>query len=166
MAAKRILLLAGDFVEDYEIMVPFQMLTMVGHTVHAVSPGKAAGDQIATAIHDFEGHQTYTEKRGHNFTLNAAYADVKEADYDALLIPGGRTPRSNPATYTKIFDEIRNIFAMTQDARIKQDPAQVRDEARIQAIVDRVRVQVGKSSTVRCAGGPGSLHKCASDPRR
>ncbi len=69
MAGKRILMLAGDFVEDYEIMVPFQMLLMVGHKVDVVSPGKKDGEQVATAIHDFEGHQTYTEKRGHNFTL-------------------------------------------------------------------------------------------------
>ncbi|KXV79073.1 glutamine amidotransferase, partial [Gluconobacter japonicus] len=92
MAGKRILMLAGDFVEDYEIMVPFQMLLMVGHKVDVVSPGKKAGDQVATAIHDFEGHQTYTEKRGHNFTLNATYAGTKAEDYDALVIPGGRAP--------------------------------------------------------------------------
>lgn len=110
MAAKRILLLAGDFVEDYEIMVPFQMLLMVGHTVHAVSPGKAAGEQIATAIHDFEGHQTYSEKRGHNFTLNAAYADVKEGDYDALLIPGGRAPEQL-STDESVLDLVRAFAA-------------------------------------------------------
>ena len=92
MTAKRIVVLAGDYVEDYEIMVPFQALQMLGHTVHAICPGKVAGEQVCTAVHDFEGDQTYTEKRGHNFTLNAAYADVKEGDYDALLIPGGRAP--------------------------------------------------------------------------
>lgn len=92
MKAKKILLLAGDFVEDYEIMVPFQALQAVGHTVHAVCPDKKAGDQIATAIHDFEGQQTYSEKRGHNFTLNATFDSVKAEDYDALLIPGGRAP--------------------------------------------------------------------------
>src|ERR1700734_711023 len=92
MPAKRILLLAGDFVEDYEIMVPFQALQMVGHTVHAVCPGKKAGEQIRTAIHDFEGDQTYSEKRGHNFTLNATFDDIKAADYDALVVPGGRAP--------------------------------------------------------------------------
>jgi protease I len=92
MSAKKILLIAGDFVEDYEIMVPFQTLLAVGHTVHAVCPGKAAGDTIATAIHDFEGQQTYTEKRGHNFALNATFADIKAEDYDALVIPGGRAP--------------------------------------------------------------------------
>lgn len=92
MKVKKILLLAGDFVEDYEIMVPFQALLAVGHTVHAVCPDKKAGDAIATAIHDFEGQQTYSEKRGHNFTLNATFADVKPEDYDALLIPGGRAP--------------------------------------------------------------------------
>jgi len=100
MAAKKILLLAGDFVEDYEVMVPFQGLLMVGHTVHAVCPKKKAGDKIRTAVHDFEGDQTYSEKPGHNFTLNATFADVKAEQYDALVIPGGRAPeylRLDPA---------------------------------------------------------------------
>ncbi len=92
MAAKKILLLAGDFVEDYEIMVPFQSLTMVGLTVHAVCPGKKAGDKVRTAIHDFEGDQTYSEKPGHGFILNATFADVQVAGYDALVVPGGRAP--------------------------------------------------------------------------
>lgn len=92
MAKKKILMLVGDFVEDYEVMVPFQMLLMVGHEVDAVCPGKKAGDTVATAIHDFEGDQTYTEKRGHNFSLNADFADVDPAAYDALVIPGGRSP--------------------------------------------------------------------------
>lgn len=92
MAAKKILMLVGDFVEDYEAMVPFQMLTMVGHVVHAVCPGKKAGETVATAVHDFEGHQTYSEKRGHNFLLNATFDEVRPEDYDALVIPGGRAP--------------------------------------------------------------------------
>ncbi|GLK74435.1 DJ-1/PfpI family protein [Ancylobacter dichloromethanicus] len=92
MAGKRILMIVGDFVEDYETMVPFQALLAVGHTVHAVCPDKKAGDSVATAIHDFEGHQTYSEKRGHNFALNATFAEVDPARYDALVIPGGRAP--------------------------------------------------------------------------
>lgn len=92
MAAKKILLLAGDFVEDYEIMVPFQALQMVGHSVHAVCPGKKAGETVRTAVHDFEGDQTYSEKPGHNFTLNATFDEIKADDYDALVIPGGRAP--------------------------------------------------------------------------
>ena len=92
MAAKRILMLVGDFVEDYEVMVPFQMLLMVGHQVDAVCPQKAAGDTVVTAIHDFEGHQTYSEKRGHNFTLNATFDSVDPKAYDALVVPGGRAP--------------------------------------------------------------------------
>lgn len=92
MAAKRILMLVGDFAEDYEVMVPFQALLMVGHQVDAVCPGKEKGEKIKTAIHDFEGDQTYTEKRGHDFTLNATFKDVKVADYDALVIAGGRAP--------------------------------------------------------------------------
>jgi protease I len=92
MRAAKLLLLAGDFVEDYEIMVPFQALQMVGHSVDAVCPGKQKGDKIRTAIHDFEGDQTYTEKRGHDFTLNATFDDVDATKYDGLVIPGGRAP--------------------------------------------------------------------------
>ncbi|WP_425318564.1 DJ-1/PfpI family protein [Pseudomonas nitroreducens] len=92
MAAKKILMLVGDYAEDYETMVPFQALLMVGHTVHAVCPDKNSGQSIRTAIHDFEGDQTYSEKPGHNFALNANFADVRADDYDALLIPGGRAP--------------------------------------------------------------------------
>jgi protease I len=92
MEAKNILMIVGDYVEDYEIMVPFQALQMVGHTVHAVCPDKKEGEQVRTAIHDFEGDQTYSEKPGHNFTLNASLDDINENDYDALVIPGGRAP--------------------------------------------------------------------------
>ncbi len=92
MAAKNILMLVGDYVEDYEVMVPFQALQAVGHTVHAVCPDKKAGDKVRTAVHDFEGDQTYSEKPGHNFTLNATFAEVRAEDYDALVIPGGRAP--------------------------------------------------------------------------
>jgi protease I len=92
MASKKILFLVGDFAEDYEVMVPFQALSMLGYVVHAVCPEKKAGDTIKTAIHDFEGHQTYTEKPGHTFTLNAAFADADAKDYDALMLTGGRAP--------------------------------------------------------------------------
>ena len=92
MAKKKILMLAGDFVEDYEIIVPFHALQMVGHTIHAVCPGKKSGEFVPTSIHDFEGDQTYSEKRGHNFALNATFDQVKPEDYDALVIPGGRAP--------------------------------------------------------------------------
>jgi protease I len=92
MAAKKILMLVGDFVEDYEAMVPFQALTMVGHHVDAVCPNKKAAERVRTAVHDFEGDQTYSEKPGHGFTLNAHFNDVRPESYDALLIPGGRAP--------------------------------------------------------------------------
>ena len=99
MAQKRILLLAGDYVEDYEVMVPFQALQMVGHAVVAVCPGKAAGEFVRTAIHDLEGDQTYSEKRGHNFVLNGNFDEIKPESYHALVLPGGRAPeylRLNP----------------------------------------------------------------------
>lgn len=92
MSTRKILFLTGDFAEDYETMVPFQALQMVGHVVHAVCPGKKSGDKIKTAIHDFEGDQTYTEKPGHLFALNASFDDVVVANYDALMIAGGRAP--------------------------------------------------------------------------
>ncbi len=101
MAAKKILMLVGDFVEDYEVMVPFQALQMVGHTVHAVCQGKKSGDAVRTAVHDFEGDQTYSEKPGHNFTLNANFDEVKPEDYDALVIPGGRAPE-----YIRLNDKV------------------------------------------------------------
>jgi len=111
MAQKRILILVGDYVEDYEVMVPFQALQIVGKQVDAVCPGKKSGDSVRTAIHDFEGDQTYSEKRGHNFTLNAAFDEVRPESYDALIIPGGRAPeylRLNP----KVLDVVRH-FAET-----------------------------------------------------
>jgi protease I len=124
MAAKKILMLVGDFVEDYEVMVPFQALLMVGHTVHAVCPGKKSGDTVRTAIHDFEGDQTYSEKPGHNFTLNAGFEDVKAEAYDALVLPGGRAPeyiRLNPdvIAIVKHFDSAKKpIAAVCHGAQI------------------------------------------------
>jgi protease I len=106
--AKRILMLVGDFVEDYEVMVPFQTLRAVGHIVDAVCPDKSAGQTVRTAVHDFEGDQTYSEKPGHNFTLNATFSTVREQDYDALVIPGGRAPeylRLNP----RVLDVVRHF---------------------------------------------------------
>ena len=111
MSAKKILMLVGDFVEDYEVMVPFQMLLMVGHDVHAVCPDKQAGDTVATAIHDFEGHQTYSEKPGHLFRLNATFAEIDPADYDALVVPGGRAPE-----YLRLNDRVLEIVRHFHEA--------------------------------------------------
>jgi protease I len=90
--SKKILMLVGDFVEDYEAMVPYQMLVMMGHRVDTVCPGKQAGETVATAVHDFEGHQTYSEKPGHRFRVTADFDQLDPARYDALVIPGGRAP--------------------------------------------------------------------------
>src|SRR5262249_15360102 len=109
MAAKKILFLVGDYVEDYEVMVPFQALMMVGHQVHAVCPGKAAGQKVRTAVHDFEGDQTYSEKPGHNFALNASFDDVRAEDYDALLIPGGRAPEYLRLN-ARVIEVVRHFF--------------------------------------------------------
>jgi protease I len=108
MARKHILMLVGDYVEDYEVMVPFQALMMVGHTVHAVCPGKKSGEVVRTAIHDFEGDQTYSEKRGHNFALNATFDTVKAEDYDALVVPGGRAPEYIRLN-AKVLDIVRHF---------------------------------------------------------
>lgn len=108
MPARNILFLVGDYVEDYEIMVPFQALAMLGHNVVAVCPDKKAGDFVRTAVHDFEGDQTYSEKRGHNFTLNGTFDDIKPENFDALVIPGGRAPeyiRLNP----NVLDIVRHF---------------------------------------------------------
>lgn len=100
----KILMLVGDFVEDYEVMVPFQALQMVGHTVHAVCPEKKAGETVRTAVHDFEGDQTYSEKPGHKFPLNATFAEVDASTYDALVVPGGRSPE-----YIRLNKEVLEI---------------------------------------------------------
>lgn len=109
MAGKKILMICGDYCEDYETMVPFQALLAVGHQVHAVCPDKKAGEQIKTAIHDFEGAQTYSEKPGHHFTLNASFADVRPQDYDALVLPGGRGPEYL-RTYPAVVGAVRHFF--------------------------------------------------------
>jgi protease I len=109
---RKLLLLAGDFVEDYEIMVPFQALSMVGFQVDAVCPGKKKGEQVRTAIHDFEGDQTYSEKPGHNFTLSASFKDVEVGEYDGLVIPGGRAPE-----YLRLNDDVLAIVRKFAEAK-------------------------------------------------
>jgi protease I len=122
--AKKILMICGDYCEDYETMVPFQTLLAVGHQVDAVCPGKKAGDTIATAIHDFEGEQTYSEKRGHNFALNASFDDIDPTRYDALVIPGGRGPeylRMNAAVIAAVrhfFEANKPVAAVCHGAQL------------------------------------------------
>ncbi len=132
MAAKQILFLTGDFAEDYETMVPFQALQAVGHTVDAVCPGKKAGDRIKTAIHDFEGDQTYTEKPGHQFTLNATFDDVDATRYDALAIAGGRAPE-----YLRMNQKVIDI--VRQFAEAKKPVAAVCHAAQLLAAADVIR---------------------------
>jgi protease I len=112
MAAKKILMVVGDYVEDYEVMVPFQALLMVGHAVHAVCPDRKTGQTVRTAIHDFEGDQTYSEKRGHNFTLNATFAEVRPESYDALVIPGGRAPE-----YLRLNEDVLRLVRHFAEAK-------------------------------------------------
>jgi protease I len=122
--SKKILMITGDFTEDYETMVPFQTLQACGHSVDAICPDKEAGDTVATCVHDFEGDQTYTEKRGHNFTLNASFSKIDPADYDALVIPGGRAPeylRLNPAVIDMVkffFEADRPVAAICHGAQL------------------------------------------------
>jgi len=144
MGAKKILMIVGDFVEDYEVMVPFQALLMVGHTVHAVCPGKKAGDRVRTAVHDFEGDQTYSEKPGHNFTLNATFDDVKPESYDALVIPGGRAPE-----YIRLNENV--LKAVRHFAEAKKPIASICHGAQVLAAA---KVIEGKACTAYPAVGP------------
>ena len=151
MAAKKILFLTGDFAEDYETMVPFQALQMLGHTVHAVCPGKKSGDTVKTAIHDFEGDQTYTEKPGHLFTLNAAFDDVDVASYDALMIAGGRAPE-----YLRLNDQV--IAAVRHFADAGKTVAAVCHGAQLLAAAEvirgkRISAYPACAPEVRLAGG-------------
>ena len=111
MAKAKLLMIVGDYVEDYEVMVPFQALQMIGHTVDAVCPGKAKGDRVRTAIHDFDGDQTYSEKPGHNFVLNATFSDIEAADYDGLVVPGGRSPE-----YLRLDEQVLKMVRHFSDA--------------------------------------------------
>jgi protease I len=144
MAAKKILMLVGDFVEDYEVMVPFQALQMVGHTVHAVCPGKKSGDQVRTAVHDFEGDQTYSEKPGHNFTLNATFDDITADAYDALVVPGGRAPE-----YIRLNEKVLGI--VRDFAKADKPIAAICHAAQLLAAAG---VLVGKSCSAYPAVGP------------
>jgi protease I len=148
---KKILMLCGDYGEDYETMVPFQALTMVGHTVHAVCPNKKAGEKVRTSIHDFEGDQTYSEKRGHDFALNKTFADVDPKTYDALVIVGGRAPE-----YIRL--DARVIEIVRHFAQTKKPIASICHGVQVLTAADAVR---GRSVSaypacapeVRLAGG-------------
>ncbi len=144
MGAKKILMLVGDYVEDYEVMVPFQALLAVGHQVHAVCPDKKAGDTVRTAIHDFEGDQTYSEKPGHNFQLNATFAEVKAEDYDALVIPGGRAPEYIRLN-SRVLDIVRHFFGAEKPI------AAICHGAQVLAAADVVK---GRSCSAYPAVGP------------
>ncbi len=144
MAAKNILMLVGDYVEDYEVMVPFQALSMVGHTVHAICPGKKTGDRIRTAVHDFDGAQTYSEKPGHSFTLNATFDEVDLKTYDALVIPGGRAPE-----YIRLNQRVLDI--VRHFAQAKKPIAAICHGSQILAAAGVLK---GKSCTAYPAVGP------------
>jgi protease I len=149
--AKKILLLVGDYAEDYETMVPFQMLVMVGHKVEAMCPGKAKGDHVLTAIHDFEGAQTYSEKPGHRFTLNATFDAIKPEDYDAVVIPGGRAPE-----YLRM--DPRVIKAVQHFAQANKPIAAICHAAQLLAAADVIRgrklsAYPACAAEVRLAGG-------------
>jgi protease I len=149
--SKKIMMLVGDYAEDYETMVPFQALQMVGHSVDAVCPGKQAGEKIRTAIHDFEGDQTYSEKRGHDFTLNASFDSVKAVDYDALVIAGGRAPE-----YLRLDRRVIDAVRHFHDA--KKPIAAVCHGAQILTAADvvrgrRVSAYPAVGPEVRAAGG-------------
>jgi protease I len=144
MSKKSILMLIGDYVEDYEVMVPFQALMMAGHGVHAVCPGKKSGEFVRTAIHDFEGDQSYSEKPGHNFTLNATFDQLKPEEYDALIVPGGRAVeyiRLNPRVI-----EIVHHFSKTN-----KPIAAICHAAQLLAAADVLR---GKKCSAYPATGP------------
>jgi protease I len=144
MAKKNILMIVGDYGEDYEIMVPFQALLMVGHNVDAVCPDKKAGEQVKTAIHDFEGAQTYSEKPGHNFTLNASFADIAVEQYHALIIPGGRAPE-----YLRLNDRV--VAVVNHFVKNQKPIAAICHGAQLLAVTDGLK---GKTCSAYCAVGP------------
>jgi protease I len=159
MSSAKLLMLVGDYVEDYEVMVPFQALRMVGHTVHAVCPDKKTGDFVRTAIHDFEGDQTYSEKRGHNFVLNASFADIKPADYHGLVIPGGRAPeylRLNP----KVIEIVQHFEKAGKPIAALCHGAQILAAARV---IEGKRVSAYPACAPEVTGAGGTYAEVAMD---
>ncbi len=148
MSAKKILMIVGDYVEDYQVMVPFQALRMVGHDVDAVCPDRLTGDSVRTAIHDFEGDQTYSEKPGHNFSLNATFDNIRVTDYDALVIPGGRAPE-----YLRLNEKV--IAYVRHFAQNHKPIAAICHGAQILAAAD---ILEGKSCTAYPTVGPEIKH--------
>lgn len=149
--SKKILMLVGDYAEDYETMVPFQFLTGLGYTVHAVCPNKKNGDHIATAIHDFEGEQTYSEKRGHNFAINYDFDAINTEDYVGLVIPGGRAPE-----YLRMNDRVIEI--VREFDRVKKPIAAVCHGAQLLAAADVLQGRLCSAypacaAEVKLAGG-------------
>ncbi|WP_213073310.1 DJ-1/PfpI family protein [Acinetobacter baumannii] len=149
--SKKILMLVGDYAEDYETMVPFQFLTGLGYTVHAVCPNKKNGEHIATAIHDFEGEQTYSEKRGHNFAINYDFDAVNTEDYVGLVIPGGRAPE-----YLRMNERIIEI--VREFDRVKKPIAAVCHGAQLLATADILKDRLCSAypacaAEVKLAGG-------------
>ena len=149
--SKKILLLVGDYAEDYETMVPFQFLTGLGYAVHAVCPNKKNGDHIATAIHDFEGEQTYSEKRGHNFAINYDFDAVNTEDYVGLVIPGGRAPE-----YLRMNERVVEI--VREFDRVKKPIAAVCHGAQLLAAADVLQGRLCSAypacaAEVKLAGG-------------
>lgn len=149
--SKKILMLVGDYAEDYETMVPFQFLIGLGYTVHAVCPNKKNGDHIATAIHDFEGEQTYSEKRGHNFAINYDFDAINTEDYVGLVIPGGRAPE-----YLRMNERIIEI--VREFDRVKKPIAAVCHGAQLLAAADVLQGRLCSAypacaAEVKLAGG-------------
>ncbi|MFV5441253.1 DJ-1/PfpI family protein [Acinetobacter oleivorans] len=149
--SKKILMLVGDYAEDYETMVPFQFLTGLGYTAHAVCPNKKNGDHIATAIHDFEGEQTYSEKRGHNFAINYDFDAINTEDYVGLVIPGGRAPE-----YLRMNERVIEI--VREFDRVKKPIAAVCHGAQLLAAADVLQGRLCSAypacaAEVKLAGG-------------
>ncbi|PRO17430.1 DJ-1/PfpI family protein [Acinetobacter baumannii] len=149
--SKKILMLVGDYAEDYETMVPFQFLTSLGYTVPAVCPNKKNGDHIATAIHDFEGEQTYSEKHGHNFAINYDFDAVNTEDYVGLVIPGGRAPE-----YLRMNERVIEI--VREFDRVKKPIAAVCHGAQLLAAADVLKDRLCSAypacaAEVKLAGG-------------
>jgi protease I len=159
MPSAKLLMIVGDYVEDYEVMVPFQALQMLGHSVDAVCPDKATGDFVRTAIHDFEGDQTYSEKRGHNFVLNASFSDIKAAEYDGLILPGGRAPeylRLNP----KVIEMVQHFERLKKPIAALCHGAQILAAARV---IEGKRVSAYPACAPEVEGAGGTYAKVNMD---